>query len=300
MKTSLSGWIFIFLLLLLSGPVLGAVHPFKSNYFNQSYSGTVISKWLPENEKWFDATEPIGYNNSIDLLFQEEAGYFGFKYYQNEQTFGSFGKLSLSPNQEIYALRESYLFDCGLFLGLDCTQVNNIVSLTLVSAGYRFRLPEDQNYLAISVDGNDTNILGYELDAKYYYHEAQLLGEIYKPDGESGCYIMVGGNVPLTEELTVGLKYERMKEFDGYNTGLTCVRNQVVLNCKMGKDMFSESNYYAVGGSYHLNEYFLLGLDFGKIGDLDAGYAVRLAYQAGIVSLNLCYKKDFFITMPVF
>jgi hypothetical protein len=311
------------LLLMLCQLSFAAIHPENNDFINWSSEVTSYESLISqENDKWFDCTQTqpslsIEAVNWVegDLTYKEMQE-LNVNYYVNDQTFADIDYMHTSgSNSEIFG--GSYLFDSGVFVGVDYINEEDSDSNPYdLSLGYRFNLGK-KGYIAVSgdyyhYDGyDDSDIGGYEVDGIYYLDKAKLFGEMYlakdndskSKDFDDFNYLMVGANTALSDELTVGAKFESQNNYGenttGYLTGLTWSKDKIIINSKFGKDLISQLNYSAIGGSYSFNKNWSLGATYG-IYDLimeDPGYAVKLTYKTGMMKFSFTVDKDYYRNM---
>ncbi|HBE78074.1 MAG TPA: hypothetical protein DDW65_09895 [Firmicutes bacterium] len=325
MKRLLIAFLACGLLLGLPLSSFAAVHPLNSEFVNWSTTQELLTiMFRPENDQWFDCSKPQPSLNIEAVHFPKSKSAFGFPESQylalnfsvNDQSFVSIAYTDLfkdQPMEKIEFVAGSYLFDCGLFLGLNDlhSRAGALDDVYDASPGYRFNL-NDNGYIALSCDyldsGDDSDIGGYEADGMYYLKKAKLFGEIYQSDSSDGNdYYMLGANVALSDEMTMGMKIESInnsfEDQNVYQVGFTWSKNKVIVNSKFGKCYGYDFNYFAYGVTYSFNDNWNLGATCGKIENLtkDPGYALKLSYKTGLIHFSLIWDKDYYRNIsPIF
>jgi hypothetical protein len=175
----------------------------------------------------------------------------GLEYYQNEHHFCNLiysdchYHYNTTDRNELY-LKGGYLFENGLFVGLDLGGFNYDDSdvcddglQSIYSTGYRYDLPNSNGYVAASIDWavnsdyyrfGESGLIDYELDAKYYTQRSRFYGQLIIPNknmkmlGNDGAYLKLGGTYQIGANLVFGVNYYQFeyKDYsdDDYNYDL--------------------------------------------------------------------------------
>lgn len=285
--------------LLVAISAQGAVHSVNSPFQSWTEFGIISNAFKPEVTAWYSLLEPEkGFSGNVTMytgdLF-DDVQLLNGQYYESELKFGS-ATYIINPDSNIMFVNGNYLFDFGLILGAEIVSIESD-TVTLLSPGYYFQF--NQGFAQASVDfmmgEGESELYGFELDAMYNLDNARFFGELYSVK-DNDSYIMVGGLYQLQDNLVLGGKLENFGDNSGYQLGATWNQDAITLNGKLGEAILGEYSYYAVGGTYKINEKFSLGLDYGKNEMMDAGYALRVGYKTDTFIFNFCLNMDY---MPI-
>lgn len=290
-------------------PAMAEIHPAGSDFLtaNPNPFFLLLTGVIPKPEQWFTIkdAEPGIYVN----LQSYSADFFSnlnINFQQNDQMF--IGLDQLTSNGVLTELYGNYLFNNGIFIGF-VNKGGLGTNDSLISGGYRLSL-NDKSYVAFSIDertGNDPDgifgsqegVYGYEVCGKYFLDNAKLFGEVYIfRDTTVDPYLMVGGNLALTDNLTTGLKLEKEGDFQHDYIGLTWSKDRLTLNGSYG--MVNEEgtfHYLAVGGSYQIQDGLAAGLSYSNFGTDPTnkyGYQLSIHYKTGFVNFGFYYNHDYF------
>ncbi len=228
------------LTLLFPGNTLAAVHNFTGDFTNYYLNNGFVAPQF--NGLSFDGWYTIDKDSpgaTVRALFPKNDSYWGIEYYQNDQHFAN---LNYFDDDTVTSFQGSYLFDIGLFVGVDYADHDGDTQ-GIISPGYRYAFGGDKGYIAASVDyalsgdltkrfaKDDSGIVDYDLDFKYFTDNLKVYGQLLIPNddmiGPLNQFISddpildLAANYRLNENYVVGgalTAYD--KEFD-YNLGVT-------------------------------------------------------------------------------
>ncbi|MGE5558579.1 MAG: hypothetical protein ACM3WV_08195 [Bacillota bacterium] len=238
-------------------------------------------------EQWYSIGKP-SQSVSGGFNYHEDISILRVDYSQDEFTFASGAAYLPDGGDSLNHIRGSYVHETGIFGGLDYISESGYSDL-FASVGYRYMLGED-GFIAGSVDyyTDESQLIGYDIDAKYYLENMKLYGQIYIPD-EGDTFFEAGCNMKLNDEVTGGVHYVTVEGENGYAAGLTWAQDQFALNGEIGSDIFFD-DYYSVGGSFDLSEQFTAGFQYMSYDLADEPvYGVFVKYKGGSFIINLSF-----------
>ena len=212
-----------------------------------------------------------------DVSSLEDVTLLSGEYILDDQTFVGVSNLSIEGD-ELTEIRGSYLFDFGLFIGLDyfaySAPPDTDLSLYIISPGYRLNINE-QSYLALSLDyGIDpdtdySEVLGYDLDYAYYGETAKCYAQYYNwtPEGIDATVYDLGAAFRVADEIVIGFNYFRDEDSSDYDAGLTWKPDFMTLDFMIGTIL--EDGFYAVSGIVNLTDNIGAGLEVFNIDQTD-------------------------------
>lgn len=215
---------------------------------------------------------------------------YNLDYFLNEQTYAGFN-IALPPPDEgfgtIINVYGSYLFNFGLFVGMDYYAWGESNAELTISPGYRFNL-QNKGYLAARLNfanGNTSSgIYSYQLEGQYYNETMLMTGQIVLPK-DSLTTIVAGANFKTNDELIWGINCGTGKQFD-CTAGFTWSKNDWAVETTLGTS--ANAFYYDVNGLYKISEQFSLGLE-GKSENVNSLITFKAKYQSKLFNLNLMY-----------
>jgi hypothetical protein len=205
--------------------------------------------------------------------------FFDMDYYQNDHLFGEY-LFSDSNSNTSSIFKGSYLFDFGLFVGLNyVSESRNQGSAYVISPGYRFNL-RDKGYLAFSVDYGSwrdediDGIGGYDLDFKYYPDRFKIAAQYYHPTQNN-----LGGDdlkdiyelevdYQVNPELTVGFSNQISEGESLWFAGLSWTTKLLILDLKTGNSTLNddfmgfEGGFFEISGLFKFLGVIAFGLDY--------------------------------------
>lgn len=273
MKQLLVAILILGLICCCSGAALGAIHPKSGDFHNWSQGDFVMIEMSllfligTGSDTWYTITPNQNILKS-DLFSMDEIANFNLDYILNDQTFAGLSILDLSGDT-FTDFRGGYLFDFGLFVGLNYYDLDSDVSFYTLSPGYRFDL-NDQTYLALSFDYtvvNDENfeeISGYDLDFAYYGDTAKFYAQYYAATEEwmnDFNAFDLGGAIQTTDEIVIGFNYYSIDavDYSDYDVGLTWTPDFMTFDLQLGTIL--EESFYSISGIFNVNENIGLGLE---------------------------------------
>lgn len=279
MKNPFGILIAVGLILIVSTSSFGAVHPYGMADTDTWYS---IEPDSPFAEFFY--LRPNTDTNTYIVLGQ---------FYQNDQTFFAPEYHSSDP-QSLTEVEGSYLFDFGLFMGLDYQNLNitplGSGSSLQISPGYRWNLDDKNNYVAVSFDYITSNppgpspsgskIASYDLDAKYYTDSMKLTGEaVFLNDSTGNVRVDLAGVWKLNDAMTVGGElYSSSSIYYGAEVGLTYAQEFYIIDAKTGvkynQPMSTDASFM-----YHIANGFFVGGEGDYPGTGDVGFTLKAKYQ---------------------
>jgi hypothetical protein len=297
----------IAMLFALATGTQGAVHSYQSNFMSwgmmDSFEpslifGSPIDTWfsVKPDETSFKAA-----------LYSDDSGNIGIAtYYLNDFTFVELFLDSPDSGDGITNPRGSYLFDFGLFIGLD--YFNYSSALFILSPGYRFNL-QDHGYVALSLDytmepdSDYAEVTGYDLDAKYATDTVEFFAQYYSPTDKypiADAFYDLGFNIKAGDELTWGFRYFRISSstpLDGsiYYLGLTWDTDLLILDADVGSNNMgpSDATFYDVSAIFKFGNGFGLGLQYSSYeDDPNDQISIKFKYIGNSSEFSLVYALE--------
>jgi hypothetical protein len=235
--------------------------------------------------------------------FDSDATEFWGEYYLNDQTFANLAYINANEADEsLTYLKGSYLFDFGLFVGLDYITVDD-ENVFLLSPGYRYNF-NDNGYIAFSIDYLDydgySEVSGYDFDWSYYSDKMKFVGQLYKFKELDDLIIDINYAYQISDQITAGVTATSV--FDivmdlGYtfNAGITWNVSNFILDLTYG-NLFTEidqTQYYLVGVMYNINDTFGAGIDFQTFDDyIDDIVSYKFKYVTDTTTFGLRYTPE--------
>jgi hypothetical protein len=288
------------LLLVAATCSLGAVKNINGDFYSTSRMGAFVDTYAPKSlDTWYSIT-PVGkqlklIGGSINTWGSGVAA----DYYLNDQTFLSLASLNSdgASFDNFSIMKGSYLFGFGFFVGLEYGTSDNDYNYYLISPGYRFSFGDD-SYLALSVDYvNDSDdyseIIGYELNSKYYTDMMKFYGQVYFPDeSASDTAYLLGVNFQVADAVVLGLKYFDIGDFSYYTLGFTWTMERFILDFEYFANNDDDSSY-ELGGMFMINEAFGIGLGYLDVdGAPDAQLSAKFKYVSDSNEFGLVFKPE--------
>lgn len=276
------------MLLLTAGVSEGTVHNLKGDFFPYSdFREIIMGINVAKNDlQWFTIKPGSPYlTGAID--YSEDTQNYGVYYFQNDQMFAELHDFVSGP-YSTYCLRGSYLFDFGLFAGINRYQYSDGGDQTYLSAGYRYNL-DDQSYIAASLDQDlDHSATAIDLDGVYFLDRMKVSGQLFLPDDED-LILDLGVNYQLNDSLVCGVKLNNVYDNLGYLLGLTWSKDNLVLNGKTGNDAFFDETFLGAGVCYQATKELNIGADVTSYeGNSDPVLAFKVKYVTP--GVNICFN----------
>jgi hypothetical protein len=275
------------LLLLCSSGALALRHGNEGEGTNEgNYSiDTRTDTWYsiaPTAPYWQAAYRHVG-NMDVTTFFGE--------WYQKDQLFVSAKLVDVTGGGT--ELRASYLFNFGLFLGLDYLSPDPGSNTTWFSPGFRFDLGDD-SYLALSADyyssASVDEIRNYDLDLKYYTEMMFVFAEINATKSAYTNYDF-GLNYQVNDLWVLGAKLYFQGNHTGYMAGFTLTTDPAIVDFTYSNDSASDS-YYKIGAMFNLTDSIGLGFEYYTIGvsGIDPDYTINFKY---LINDNAKFKISY-------
>jgi hypothetical protein len=252
------------LLLIGTTGALGAVHNPESGfstwaftapfYIFSAFQGVFMSDGSDTWYKVAPESKFKAYTASADTM-----AFYGAEFTLNDQTFVTLNSTSMDgPPIDMMEFKGSYLFDFGLFVGLDYVSVDGSPGLDpgyVLSPGYRFNFG-DESYVALSIDYmilsdiDFEEIVGYDIDFVYTFDGGRFFAQYYLStdesvfDGEAGFDL--GATYQAGDELVIGFYYWAIEDTDQYHAGLTWTPDFMTFDLMIGSVM--DEGFYALSG----------------------------------------------------
>jgi hypothetical protein len=277
---------------------LGAIHNIGGDFY---LYGELFS-WLVDDlaprsiDSWFSiAPEKVKFK-AFGTAIDSDWGGIAAEYYLNDQTFASVASFSDDSNNSFYLLKGMYLFDFGLFLGLENSQDDDAAQ-TFFTLGYRFSFGDD-NYLALSADyldetDGDSAIFGYEISGRYYTDMMKFYGLIYAfNNDDSDLFYLLGANFLISDSFIIGLELINNGSSSNYLAGFSWTLERFILDFEYGNNDNDES-YYELGGMFLINEVFGIGLGYLDDSEIDdAQLSAKFKYVTDSSEFTFVFKPE--------
>ena len=284
------------LTLLISGNTLAAVHNFTGDFANYYLNHPLIAPQFNSLsfEGWYtiDKDTP-GF--TARALFPKDASHWGLEYYLNDQYFANLNYFDLD-DFAVTSFQGSYLFDFGLFVGLDYTD-NDGETQGVISSGYRYGFGQDNGYIAASVDyalsgdltkrysKDDSGIIDYDIDFKYFTGNWKVYGQLLIPNEDmigpltdwysDDPILDLAANYKINDQYTVGGAITAFdKEFD-YNLGVSGTFDKLGAELRYRSanwDGDNETYWVDANVMYSFTDQFRAGFQVTKAKDINDPY----------------------------
>lgn len=250
-----------------------------------------LEDWNSKTDTWYSIEQDKPDVDAYARNAPPDFSVIGGEYYQNDQTFGDlyFQKINGS---NLANFDGSYLFDSGLFVGLDYIKVNQLSETTTFSPGYRFKIG-DQGYAAISFDYvsdnflNTHNIVNYDLDFKLFPKKMMIYGGISLPTAGNVTVINLNANYKVNKTLVVGAGYLSQGSDNAYSAGFTYAIKSWIIDAQLGN--YYQDPYYQLAGMANWRK-FSLGALYQKYQSYsDPGITIQGKYHLANADLILKY-----------
>ncbi len=280
----LASWLLFIMTTYSFGAILPVSSPFQLG-----------DSWYTKTDSWYSINNEKPKVNIYAKKISPDFSIAGGEYYQNDQTFFDLFSQDINKSNLTY-LGGSYLFDSGLFVGLNYLKTATITE-TLLSPGYRFKL-KDNGYLALSfdylaIDDSDIHdIVSYDVNFKLFPKKMKIYGEIYLPKEGNDTVVNLGANYEVSKGLVVGADYMSQGSQDAYSAGLTYKVQSLIIDAALGKNF--TQNYYQFAATENLKNFSMGALYQKYQNDPDPMITVQGKYHLTKADLILKYtfKND--------
>jgi hypothetical protein len=270
------------LMLGISGAAFGAVHSTNGDFINWStgemnfsVNGLFALYTGKAADTWYTVAPEINVFKA-EVMSSDGFSSYGGEFILNDQTFAGlnvFNDIGMvgPPIDSLTNLRASYLFDFGLFVGIDYYALDggSYDSLYTISPGYRFGFGDD-NYVALSLDYmvnpdmDFAEIVGYDLDIVYFFAGGRFFFQYYSATDEAQMMrdtaYDLGVVFQVADEVVIGANYYNVEDSSDYSVGLTWTPDFMVLDLQIGT--FMEESNYALSALFSIGANWALGLGY--------------------------------------
>jgi len=288
--------------------------------------GMMASYFGEPDDLWYTVTpeEPfrqIGYYNVPELKKYELSS----QIYQNDQTFFnisyedhshelSIPEWGIDLYSDIMDINASYLFDSGIFIGLEHNRHLNIENtmestatwdtnnITFISPGFRYNYSQN-SYVAFSVDilddEEETETYGYEFNLKHFqdkiYWETNIyhyLSDYSNHDTNINCQL----NYQFSNQLVGGISsyfYQNDYLDDSFYAGFTWTPQPLIINFRYNYQS-SDTNSQSLYAIYQANQNIGLGLQLYKSSEIPkTSYSYTLRSRIGNGHIKISYHPHY-------
>jgi hypothetical protein len=295
-------------LLLLSGAAaLGAVHDTYGDFVDPMNYGdlmltkgsltaqaihdsftTVASMFSPLNyeftkEYWYVIEPQAPFFQAVANSY-DSTNRFAAEYWTGDQSFSEYSFTTANTN--ITCIRGSYLADSGWFFGAQFAAYMNDTYM-LLSPGYRWDVGEN-GFVAVSLDylitddgTPEKDILGYDVDYKFFTEKAKFFGQLYWNAMIDTGFYDFALNYQLSESFALGGQITLYDEDQSISLGFTWSKEKFVLDVLFEQAEISGTDYDIAAGSflYDLNATFALGFAwYNSSYNNDNGFGLKAKY----------------------
>jgi hypothetical protein len=279
------------LILMASANTLAAVHNFTGDFSNPFLWGQSYLNSFRTFEGWY-YIEKDRPSATVRSSFSESRNVFGAEYFQNDQMFIDIVGYHSDSGSDITLLNGSYLWDNGIFFGLEYIN-NSSAHQTILSPGYRFSFQND-SYLALNADYSleddaayrNSGVIDYVISGKYYTDRSRLYGEINIPNqdviGVNQPYFWAGGAVKVSESVVLGANIGHYDTQNYYELGATCSFDKlgVEFNYDYVNGYYSDQYAVDLNTLYSFTDTLRAGVQVTKVQDIDDPYIyAKASYQ---------------------
>lgn len=229
MKKLLGLLLSVTLLAMVSTSALAAAHNSDGDFANHSTGRdlgiTTYGSWyyIDREEPW--ATAVLRNNSKEDTNI-------GGVYYKDDFTFADVGTIT-SENDAL--IRGSYKFDNNIFVGADISGNSDLFST--ISAGYVYNIDKNGwvagsfDYGFTSNENAEDDLLGLDIDFRYYTKELRAFGQLYLGDKYSSVgddtVLDLGVNYKIDKNLVVGAAINAAEDTE-FSVGGTYTMDKLV------------------------------------------------------------------------
>lgn len=298
------------MLLALATGTQGAVHSGASDFSTYGMSMAEIFDIELGADSWYTTTPEDPYFKAAYFRIEDTVSRVSGEYYLSDFTFAGIGYTVPDSSTSVewsMGLLGSYLFDFGLFVGLEYGFMEPgptppaYESYYNLSVGYCYELGEN-SYIALSVNYNSvpdvdfSEIVGYDIDLVYYFDNGRAYFQYYLPTDENTILdddaYDLGVAFLVAEEIVLGFNYSAADTDYEYDLGLTWSPAFMVLDFQYGGTEMDDDNFYAVGALFHLNELFHLGFNWNQPNNAEAQVTLKFKYTTDMAQFLLAYVLE--------
>jgi hypothetical protein len=320
MKQIISLLAILIMVLAITASTSGAIHSSyrsTSTWYEYPWDVGGYYSWnsgggfpIVRTDTWFSIVEEKTSVLYGTVRSKDSDGIFGAGFLLDDFTFAEISAADESFYD--YDLKGSYLFNNGIFIGLDYISAAS-GSTTYLSPGYRFGIGgyDSASYIALSLDyywadGGDSDQSDFEADLKYYGDKTKIIGQAILDTRDATIdgtlYTLLVNYEVCTDVFVIGGRVTDFMDMFWYQLGATWTCNRWIVDFMYANyfvNIFNElpdetEHFYVLSGMYDVTDKLALGGEYLKFIDIDEWYylAVKAKYAWDAYILTGYYRLE--------